>query len=275
VIFNATTVQTGERFLFASFDVPCKWKTRTFHRFYPGYDVPVVAAARMSATFPYITPAARANLPRNWAAEAATGCPLDDNPNRAGMRGENPHLADGGYFDNDGVVSGLEWLESVWLAPDQQQRDPNMNINRLLIVQIPASPVGPGAIAAKNRADRSRQGWLYSVGGPLITLLNVRGATQLERGQAEIRHFKEFYDSQGIQVMHCVFDLRAAGMSVLSWQLSQAEEQHIRDAWTNELAIERKDTTNDGRIEQIKQFLDGGAPTDCLRPKKATDGAPS
>lgn len=266
VIFNATTVETGERFLFASFDVPCDWKTKTFHRFYAGYDVPVTVAARMSATFPYVTPAARADVPRNWsAAPGSVACPYDENvDSSSNVSTDNPHLADGGYFDNDGVVSGLEWLESVWLDSERQNRDPNLDTNRLLIVQIPASPVDGGATSAtKKRAERTRRGWLYSVGGPLITLLNVRSATQLERGQAEIRRFIEFYNSRNIQVVHCVFDLRAPGMSVLSWQLSSAEELGIRDAWGNEINAENK--ANDGRIRQIRRFLEGGPPTECKR----------
>jgi len=55
---------------------PADHQLQNFHQVHSGRDVRVETATRMSAAFPYVSPAARADTP--WNAE---------------------HLVDGGYFD--------------------------------------------------------------------------------------------------------------------------------------------------------------------------------
>jgi hypothetical protein len=73
VIFNATVVETGQRFLITNFkaedysdgrtlaqiNVPSQQAAVAFDRSFPDHDLDITTAARLSATFPVVTPVAR------------------------------------------------------------------------------------------------------------------------------------------------------------------------------------------------------------------------
>src|SRR5262249_46387982 len=74
IAFNATAAESGARLIISSVDLPAAGGTelyrRQFFKYYPNSDIPVVRAARLAATFPYVTPMARADWTR--AAGATT-----------------------------------------------------------------------------------------------------------------------------------------------------------------------------------------------------------
>jgi hypothetical protein len=84
VIFNTTLVETGERFIFPTVDIERSSGRRSFHDVegYKSLDLSAITAARLSATFTYVTPVSRALC-----------CP---------PRQHRYHVADGGYYDNYG-----------------------------------------------------------------------------------------------------------------------------------------------------------------------------
>jgi hypothetical protein len=112
---NATAYEDGHRFLLANYRVPDpqkppddnwpdswpNYKARSFLATYPTAtlpsgakalaDLPLATAAQMSATFPYISSAAR--VP--WALDGSV---------------KAYHFVDGGYYDNDGTASVVEFL---------------------------------------------------------------------------------------------------------------------------------------------------------------------
>lgn len=79
------------------------------------YDVKVATAVRMSASFPYVSPAAR-------------GCPDCD------------YLVDGGYYDNYGIVPVVTWLRGQQSPPDN-----------ILVIKIDSFP--PDAIKKQHSED--------------------------------------------------------------------------------------------------------------------------
>ena len=168
-VLNSTVVETGEQFLLTPLDLPPGWRTRLFHDVYPGYDLPVVTAARLSATFPWVSPIAQAR----------------------GQEGSPPkgfrqlHLADGGYYDNFGVVTAVNWLRSLLPShlDDLRQRG-------VLLVLIRAFPEAAEPRAGGGSA-RARQGWLFATAGPLLTMYNVRTSTQAFHNNAEVGLLKE------------------------------------------------------------------------------------
>src|SRR5262249_40820698 len=92
VIFNATASESGQRLLMASTLVGRRAGadafTIQFADAFDRFDIGVPTAARMSATFPWVSPMAR---------------PTDgDDVTRL-------HLGDGGYYDNSGVLSAIQW----------------------------------------------------------------------------------------------------------------------------------------------------------------------
>jgi len=103
VAFNAMVVETGQRVVLATYGFPAGPTTRDLAWLTGRKDLPVITAARLAATFPYVTAVAR---PDNGA--------------------QMVHLIDGGYWDNHAVVTVLEWLA----AADVQGR-------KVLVVRIP------------------------------------------------------------------------------------------------------------------------------------------
>src|SRR5207244_3463717 len=83
-IFNATIVDTGDRLALGTSRIGWhfgKFGLRNYEDLYPGRDVQVVTAARLAASFTYISPAARAD------------------------RGDPYHVVDGGYYDDYGMTT--------------------------------------------------------------------------------------------------------------------------------------------------------------------------
>jgi hypothetical protein len=110
------------------------WYAENSSDLYPAWDLPITSAARLSATFPWISPIAR----------PAVGT-VDD---RIAY-----HLADGGYFDNHGVATAVDFLRTVKreLAPAIRELAPAIEENpddrprrvrlKILLIQIRAAEI--------------------------------------------------------------------------------------------------------------------------------------
>lgn len=197
--FNATVVETGERFLLASFDVPEHWAAKSFYRLYRQKDVSLVTAVRLSATFPYVTPIARA---------------LSDEPEY--------HIADGGYYDNFGVMTVVEWLNTVLPAYKQE-----LPAGKVLLVQIRSAPF------RKPPPLKEGRGWLYQAVGPVVTLSNVRTAAQIARNDLEINLLREAWRHQGVKIESVEFFFEDPN-APLSWKLTDEQQEAIGRVWRNQ-----------------------------------------
>ncbi len=133
VTFNTTTAENGGRFLLANYQTapsltgsiygepplpaesflhaysasPYDLHTRKNEAvLYP--DLEILSAARLSATFPYVSPMPR--VPR-----------VPQHQSVAEVFAKSLHFADGGYYDNDGTASAIEFLyEAFWKEPVTQ-----------------------------------------------------------------------------------------------------------------------------------------------------------
>jgi Ca2+/Na+ antiporter len=170
-IFNATLVEDGRRFLISpmTFCKPSSNKSVDFNTLYAGYDIDVVTAARLSATFSYVSPISR------YVGENPKG---------------NYHIADGGYFDNSGMVTMVEWLNE-WLDPQK-----GLNIKRVLLLQINAFPE---STPSKSKIEG---GWFQAIIGPLLTLFSVRDTTQLSRVSTEVELLQQRWKNQ-VKIAYC------------------------------------------------------------------------
>ncbi|MCH9649646.1 MAG: patatin-like phospholipase family protein [Deltaproteobacteria bacterium] len=175
VIFNATFVEDGEPFLISNLDLRSfspgpepvlgeHWRPAPtdfdLQAHYPGlenYDMPVVTAARLSATFPYVTPVARARL----------------------LDGSRPlhrwQVSDGGFFDNFGTTAAVRWIQEA--VSELQDRRKSV---RVLYIQINAFP------PQETEPPCSKQNWAQGVLGPIRTIVNVRNSTQRVRNDLEL-----------------------------------------------------------------------------------------
>ncbi len=207
-VFNATLVEDGRRFLLSpmSFGENIDSRYVDFHTLYESHDIQAATAARLSATFPYVTP-----ICRNDQGEPVY------------------HIADGGYFDNFGVFTAVEWLDR-WVLPAKDA----LGIERLLFLQINAFPE-----EAPLQSGSRRKGWVISLAGPLLTLFRVRNSTQIARNRREVKNLQnrcagqvEFANfSITFPKMPSFTDARDEYTPPLSWKLTQAQKQALRQAW--------------------------------------------
>lgn len=186
---NATIAESGDPFVASPADFPYRCDDPGIEpdiaRLYC-HDMAVAAAARLSATFPYITPIAR---PADGADRAL-------------------HLADGGYYDNFGIATSVEYLDRV-LEVDAGRP--------VLLVEIRAYPdarLEPrGAFSLKD-----------ALTGPLETMLAVRGTRRAinDRLICGLEHrFAE------VPIARAIF-VQSDASKPLSWHLTEAERAGMR-----------------------------------------------
>lgn len=200
-IFNATLVEDGRRFLISPMTFcECHQNKSVvdFNTIYEKYDVDIVTAARLSATFSYVSPISR------YFGKNSKG---------------NYHIADGGYFDNSGMVTMVEWLNE-WLEPEK-----GLNIKRVLLLQINAFPKPE---TSKNESGGG--GWWQAVIGPLLTLFSVRDTTQLSRVSTEVELLQQRWKNQ-VEIAYYPIFFPAGYQLPLSWKLTQEQKQNIKKGW--------------------------------------------
>ncbi|MGA9887456.1 MAG: patatin-like phospholipase family protein [Candidatus Acidiferrales bacterium] len=206
VIFNATVVESGERFLLGTTDLAratgrSSLRDPEFPQF-AGHDISLVTAARLSASFPYVAPAARPDI-----------------------AGTQIHAVDGGYTDNYGVATLVTWLDEALSAKDNPVR-------RVLIIEIRASPPG------SEPPPLSWHGWPYQAYAPISAMLNVRDTGQLPRNTEEVDIVRRFANSCQIDIEDAVFEYPPED-APLSWHLSPNDKKEIEQNWTSP-AIEQE-----------------------------------
>lgn len=174
VVFNATLVETGQRLLISPAvssqsageqDEAAVELMRVFPQAHPL----VSTAARLSATFPYVTPAARA------AGDAAPGSEAE----RVGSY----HVVDGGYTDNEGAMTSVDWINRLLVHYGSDDNILARPFDRVLLLRIQAFP-------RKRSSEPYRHhllaGWSSALMGPIHAMMRVRGTSQTERGDLEV-----------------------------------------------------------------------------------------
>jgi hypothetical protein len=230
VVFNATTVETGERLLASPVLLPSG--ARQLLKLYPGTRPRVATAARLSATFPFVSPICRPlrDSKSSWPEEAAY------------------HFADGGYVDNEGMVTVIKCLRALllptYLAADLRKGA----FDQILLVRLMPFPAAAHAAPAA-----TGKGWLYSTLGPIEALQNVRTASQVERNNTAVNLFIEDAAQQGVRVEAARFTFESpTGVEPpLSWKLTEPQKEAIEVGW--DLIL--KDTTPDNPLATVDRFF--------------------
>lgn len=168
-------------------------------------DLAVVTAARLSATFPYVTPLSR-------------------QPGKSGY-----HIADGGYYDNFGITTALEWFSRVHARLNLYDL-----VEKVILVEIRASPVA-------RPEPQENSGWLYATLGPAITLWNVRNTSQRNHNEAAVAALKALLDQPAHRVPFERVAFELDTKAPLSWQLSRTEREAILSTWESATIREQRD----------------------------------
>jgi hypothetical protein len=174
VAFNATVVETGQRVVISPVRAPENLAGEEeaaveLMRQFPDAHPRVSTAARLSATFPYVTPAARAD----YEAEQGTDA----------ERIANYHIVDGGYSDNEGAMTSVDWINRLLTHYSRDDTILERPFDRVLLIRIQAFPKRRAASPYK---PNQLAGWTSALLGPLTAMLNVRGTSQMERGDLEV-----------------------------------------------------------------------------------------
>jgi hypothetical protein len=225
VIFNTTIVDNGCPLLFSTIEHGQNVSVaQVFDKLYDGYDAPVASAVRLSATFPYITPAARAHRYR-----------------QSDWRDPEYHIVDGGYYDNYGVTALIECL-------DNQLDKPAVDVSELMVIRIHSMRV----VNAPDRMLEKKRGFFYQVGAPLSALNTVRGAGQLSHGKVEFDLLQKRWrerDGRKVDIQLATFEYPNPD-APLSWHLTDKQKQAIDKAW-KENYVDNPDSD----LSKVKKFL--------------------
>lgn len=225
LIFNTTVLEKGQRLMITplSFgDDGATARGRTLSEFLapgPGLeaDPNLWTAARLSATFPFVSPAARAQM-------------LDAEGRKLPLRGAAAlHLIDGGYYDNYGVTSALDWLAPVLAA--RLDGNAGLGFRRVVVVRLNAfSATDPNKVEPIS-------GSLAAILGPLIGMVNLRTGVAVSRNQIELARFLDAWNARfgnaGLDVCLDQVELRppAIGDEPLSWHMTEQQIADQQAAW--------------------------------------------
>lgn len=182
LILNASLVETGERVAIST--VPRRLVAYPLRRsgnfeFAERYlaDLPMLTAARLSATFPLVSPAARPAL----VGKSGRGEIMPELMAREvfPFGGSLHHMVDGGYFENSGMVGALEWLGEAFedLAAIGDNHSAFRLPKKVLIIELSAFPKESWSFKPLD-ADDTSQGPLFDLISPATTIINVRNSGQ-------------------------------------------------------------------------------------------------
>lgn len=248
LLLNATVVETGQPIVFSNTDFPNDVKDATglvnFYDLIPGlkrqYDIRVNTAARLSASFPFVAPAARSNL---------TSPPVPDF-----------HIVDGGYYDNYGMVGLLSWLNNAINdtgISDPSREEVQEELAYVLVLQIKSFP----EYAVGDPTPKSTHGWGFQTVAPIDGILDVRDVGQNARDDTELGLFTKAHKLQ-TNVWRADFvypnydDLKGCLEAPLSWKLSIDQLNCIEMGWQK-----FKERTGRQQVDCVVAFLSGASPT--------------
>jgi hypothetical protein len=229
LLFNSTELRTGDPMVFSNSDFPSipkhgedTHRVHSFHQMYPGRDVLLETAVRMSAAFPFVSPAARADSP--WNAE---------------------HLGDGGYFENAGIFALGEWLKEAANLNSPGHNgcvDLHHPPKKLLLIRIDAFPESPWDGEPGDEPKR----WAFQLIAPALGVLHIRSEAPQVRGTAESADLLQLlgnhgYEATTLTARYSPSDATAAPGTPsvtcpkeppLTWRLTEVDKLCIQRDWS-------------------------------------------
>ena len=208
--FNTTAAETGGRFLLANYEnarnyggeygvspaesflqtygkIPLLTKENKSQRVEMNADILLATAARLSATFPYVSSAAKIDSGKYQPFPAL-------------------HFVDGGYYDNDGMSSLIEFLEQALKSNTSTQRTP------ILLIEIRDSAdldKGASDESFDSQKNLSKDHWGVNdqTKAPLQAFWNGGHVSVTRRNRRELSAvIQSFARDKNLEITHIVFD---------------------------------------------------------------------
>lgn len=231
LILNSTVMERGHRVMLTPVDfrrvggVHAPTQTDLLAAGGAEVDLGLWTAARLSATFPYVSPAARSDLPAEDAGDRAY------------------HLIDGGYYENFGLTSTFDFL---WPVLEARLEGRGASFSKVLILQLnPFPPGGP---------PPPKKGLPSAVAGPLLAFVALRNGTQITRNATDLERGlaswqARFDGEEGVDVCLETFEVRPppdVPEGPLSWHLTPSQIAALEGSWQSVVP----------QWEEIKSFLE-------------------
>ncbi len=214
LIMNATVVENGKRMAFST--VPCSRELPGAVEFTSLYhaDIGIATAARLSSTFPFISPAARPILASGGVRDSgpmpdAWVMPGPDYDDQFPKGGSYLHLVDGGYFEVSAVAGAMAWLTEACeqLADLGKYYDPDTSQpadapgpdgqplyefpRKLAILQLSGFPVPDPQSDKAVDAGEASHGTLFDIISPPLAAIGIRDSVQLAFASGSSRQFEK------------------------------------------------------------------------------------
>jgi hypothetical protein len=176
-----------------------------------GYDVKVATAVRMSASFPYVSPAARP-------------CP----------ECSSDYLVDGGYYDNYGIVSVITWLREQDPPPDN-----------ILVIKIDSFPPDQDT---KQKSEDWKYQFIAPILALYNSKSSGQANRDLQELDlmSQVLDSSKHVRLQQMTIRYAPEDCQCTNVDPpLSWHLTEAEKKCIRDAGKAKRAIVCEDFVAD------------------------------
>lgn len=226
-VFNAMVAETGEPMLFSIAPLPRSLARFEFRRHYPKLDVRLTTAVRLSAAFPYVSPATRAQHDED--PMFARDVPPDRKEPRYN------HIVDGGYFDNFGLATAAEWLHGELLALEKAGKLPR----RVLLLEIcEESSCSTDSPTEQPAFGGERRTLAYQLYAPLAALYQMRGAAQRARNRWHVSLLKKAWAPK-VEIVSAPFAYPSQA-GPLSWHLTERQKQEVRDAWCKDRIVQQR-----------------------------------
>jgi hypothetical protein len=235
---NTTAAETGGRFLLANYVngsgsasdygvPPAESFLAAYGRGETGNqnaDIELVTAARLSASFPYVSSAARIGDPFKYGAD---------------------HFVDGGYFDNDGTSSAIEFLEEAFSEDKANVKVP------VLFIEIrdgsDLSNTSDESYANQNQAHLSKSRpqkvikWkmFNQITAPLGAFWQSGHVSVTRRNRRELELLMEHLKDKA-DFTHIVFDYQEPSPSEANEQASQPLSWHLTPNQKNNINASMK-----------------------------------
>ncbi len=247
---NTTTVEGGDRFLLANYQLPyytapnynplIPQPAESFLEVYSAAqfeqndrarfpDLPLATGAQLSATFPYVSSAATF-------------------PAVHSMQGV--HFVDGGYYDNDGTASAIEFLRAA--LEGLPKGAPQVQIVLVEIRNSPDSPARTNCCAAWS-SNPSVEPWNLAAQllAPLQAFYSAGHDSVTDRNRNALNLFTQAYSNK-VSVLHVVIDDEDSVNDVrtdpLNWSLTPAQQTEVMRSATS--------ATNKNKYCQVITALD-------------------
>jgi hypothetical protein len=205
---------------------------REFSHLYPGLEIPGTTAAALSAAFPIVSPSSHI-----WVHPDENASPSPE---------KRYHLTDGGFYDNYGIVSAIEFLNRGRHELEAiEEAMPEVLILRIRGAEDEPSPAGKDSV-------------LFQLSAPLKALLAMRSTSQAVRNDVELGLLRAVLgesDQAGHPRLTCLDFTYPYPNAPLTWHLTAAQKQEILTALTQE--------TIEENLKRVEDFLRPTQPRSC------------